>query len=137
MSGVAVALAHANIAFSKYWGKRPYPGNYPVCPEPFAHPRRHDHADPTVTFDDVVRTGDSPRRSASNLVATGRPLERVTIAARPRPRLASGFSDACRCHFVENDFPTASGLASSASGFAALALAAVAGIRRSIGTRHA
>ena len=29
---VGAALAHPNIAFSKYWGKRTYAGNYPATP---------------------------------------------------------------------------------------------------------
>ena len=32
MTGEAAAVAHPNIALSKYWGKRPSPGNFPAVP---------------------------------------------------------------------------------------------------------
>lgn len=74
----------------------------------------------TVTFDerlddDVVELGGVPQ--------SGRPRQRVTELL-DRVRTAAGSS--LRAKVISaNDFPTASGLASSASAFAALSLAAV------------
>jgi diphosphomevalonate decarboxylase len=119
MSRDAIALAHANIAFSKYWGKRGYPGNYPAVPS-LSLTLDAMTTRTRVTFDDAV--------SADRLVLggeeqQGRPLERAT-ALLDRVRAAAG-NEARAVVTSQNDFPTASGLASSASGFAALALAAV------------
>jgi diphosphomevalonate decarboxylase len=114
----ATAVAHPNIALSKYWGKRAGDGNVPAVPS-LSVTLAGLATTTTVTFDDafagdvLVLNGapadDGALRRASEL------LERVRAAAgmRARARVVS-----------VNDFPTASGLASSASGFAALAAAA-------------
>ncbi|MFO0676056.1 MAG: diphosphomevalonate decarboxylase [Polyangiaceae bacterium] len=114
----ATAIAHPNIALAKYWGKRDVASNVPAVPSlsvTLAGMRTRT----TVAFDaalheDVLTLGGreaSPeaRARAATLLA------RVRDASGER-RFARVVSD--------NDFPTASGLASSASGFAALALAA-------------
>jgi len=119
MSRTATALAHANIAFSKYWGKRPYPGNYPAVPS-LSLTLDAMTTRTTVTFDGALA---ADRLTLGGTVEAGRPLERVT-ALLDRVRAASGLR-ARAAVTSQNDFPTASGLASSASGFAALALAAV------------
>jgi diphosphomevalonate decarboxylase len=119
VSRSATALAHANIAFSKYWGKRPYPGNYPAVPSLSltldAMTTRTE-----VTFDDAL---EQDRLVLGGVAQDGRPLERVT-ALLDRVREAARTQTKASVTSV-NDFPTASGLASSASGFAALALASV------------
>ena len=119
MSHSATALARANIAFSKYWGKRAYPGNYPAVPSLSltldAMTTRTE-----VTFDDSLPLDAFSLGGASQ---SGRPLERVS-ALLDRVRAAAGITSHASV-MSNNDFPTASGLASSASGFAALALAAV------------
>ena len=119
MSGVAVALAHANIAFSKYWGKRAYPGNYPAVPS-LSLTLDAMTTRTRVTFDDALA---EDRFTLGGQVTTGRPLERAS-ALLDRVRTAAGIKTHADVA-SRNDFPTASGLASSASGFAALALAAV------------
>jgi diphosphomevalonate decarboxylase len=115
----ATSLAHPNIALAKYWGKRSWGENLPSVPS--LSVTLHGMATRTeVTFDEALAAdelilagealGGRPLARASDL------LDRVARAAgrtRPRARVVSA-----------NDFPTASGLASSASAFAALAVAA-------------
>lgn len=122
MTSTGKAIAHPNIALAKYWGKRPYGKNLPAVPSlsiTLAGMATHT----TVTLDDAL-TEDA--LSLDGEATTGRPLTRVTemldrvhtgAGPRPRARVAS-----------HNDFPTAAGLASSASAFAALAVAANAAL---------
>jgi diphosphomevalonate decarboxylase len=115
----AVAVAHPNVALSKYWGKREGPGNYPSVPSLSVtlsglSTRTSVRFDDALAEDVVLLNGEravgSVRARATAL------LDRVRKAAASH-RSAEVVS--------RNDFPTASGLASSASGFAALALASV------------
>jgi diphosphomevalonate decarboxylase len=117
----ACAIAHPNIALSKYWGKREGSGNHPAVPSLSVtlaglETRTRVRFDSTLRHDRVVLNGE--RADAATEIRASELLERV--------RRASGEK---RCAEVRtrNDFPTASGLASSASGFAALALAATRG----------
>ncbi len=114
----AVAIAHPNVALSKYWGKRAV-GRFPAVPSLSVTlsgltTRTRVRFDRALSEDRVVLNGapgdDGARARAVDL------LDRVRRAAGEKRRAAVDSS---------NDFPTASGLASSASGFAALALAAV------------
>jgi diphosphomevalonate decarboxylase len=114
----AVALAHPNVALSKYWGKRPSDGRFPAVPSLSVTLAglvtctrvRFDRA---LLEDRVLLNGQAADEGARARV----------IELLDRVRTAAG--DARRAEVVSrNDFPTASGLASSASGFAALALAA-------------
>ena len=117
-SRIAVAIAHPNIALAKYWGKRPGAGNYPAVPSlsvtlaGLATRTRVELRDDRAS-DHLVLNG---------AVADGLALERAT-ALLDRVREAAGTSARALVEST-NDFPTASGLASSASGFAALAVAA-------------
>ena len=117
MSREAVAVAHPNIALSKYWGKRDVPGNFPAVPS-LSLTLRGLSTRTRVVFDE--------RLAADELILNGHatdgePLSRVT-GLLDRVRAAAGLAARARVEST-NDFPTASGLASSASGFAALALA--------------
>jgi diphosphomevalonate decarboxylase len=117
----ATAVAHPNFALAKYWGKRAGEGNVPAVPS-LSVTLSGMSTTTTVSFDDTLVDDDftldgllqgsdsRAKHRASQL------LDRVRAAAHTttRARVISA-----------NDFPTASGLASSASGFAALALAAV------------
>ncbi|HEY6100002.1 MAG TPA: diphosphomevalonate decarboxylase, partial [Anaeromyxobacter sp.] len=115
----ATAAAHANIALVKYWGKR---DDALLLPEAGSLSIALDKLLTTTT----VELGDFP---ADAFTLDGRgadpgPARKLLDAAgiRRRARIAS-----------RNEFPTAAGLASSASGFAALAVAAcaAAGLRKS------
>lgn len=117
-SGVGRAEACANIALAKYWGKSPRGDNLTAVPSL------------SLTLDGLrtrteVRFSDDLIADAASLdgrSVTGRPMERV-CALLDRVRATSG--ERRRAVVTSfNDFPTAAGLASSASGFAALALAA-------------
>jgi len=117
-TAVACATAHPNVALAKYWGKVLAPTNLPAVPSL------------SMTLDSLSTTtsvGFGPGLDSDRVVINGRSatdaearrvsslLDQVRVAAGLRTRA-----------WVEtaNDFPTGSGLASSASGFAALALAA-------------
>jgi diphosphomevalonate decarboxylase len=122
MKGEAVAVAHPNVALSKYWGKRDAgPGgseNVPAVPSLSVTLGGLSTQTRVVFRDDLASDrlviGDREADEGARVRA---------VALLDRVRVASG--ETRRAEIVSrNDFPTASGLASSASGFAALALAA-------------
>jgi diphosphomevalonate decarboxylase len=115
----ATAAAHANIAVVKYWGKR---DEALVLPESGSLSVALDRLLTTTT----VTLGDA---DFDSFILDGRPED----PGRARALLdAAGIREHARIE-SRNDFPTAAGLASSASGFAALAVAAcaAAGLRKS------
>jgi diphosphomevalonate decarboxylase len=112
------AIAGTNIALVKYWGKRGGPLNLPAAGSLSLTLRELDTRT-TVRFD--------PQLDADRVRLNGQDADDST------KRRVSGFLDIVRqqaglsAHadvISENTVPTAAGLASSASGFAALALAA-------------
>jgi len=115
----ATAAAHANIALVKYWGKKddalllPEAGSLSVALDKLLTTTTVELGD--FEADSLMLDGEpeDPRRARALLDAAGI-QRRASIASR-------------------NEFPTAAGLASSASGFAALAVAAcaAAGLRKS------
>lgn len=116
----ATAVAHPNIALAKYWGKRDSGQNEPAVPS-LSVTLEGMSTTTVVCFDDslvsdVVLLNGKQADSRTTTRVTGL-LDRIRFAASltSKARVTS-----------TNDFPTASGLASSASGFAALALAATA-----------
>lgn len=114
----ARAVARANIALAKYWGKCDAALNLPAVPSVSLT------LDALVTETAVELDGalESDLVSLDGAVREGSEAKKV-IATLDRVRAASGRSERARVSSV-NRFPTASGLASSASGFAALAAAA-------------
>lgn len=115
---VADAIAHPNIALAKYWGKRAGTRDVPAVPSLSVTlgglaTRTRVIVDSTFT-EDSFELGGKP--AAADVTA-----RTSAWLAELRTRAGSG-------HFArvesQNDFPTSSGLASSASGFAALAVAA-------------
>lgn len=115
----ATAAAHANIALVKYWGKR---DDALLLPEAGSLSVALDKLLTTTT----VELGDfaADAFTLDGRAADAGPARKLLDAAgiRQRARIDS-----------RNQFPTAAGLASSASGFAALAVAAcaAAGLRKS------
>lgn len=108
----ATARAHANIALVKYWGKRDTALNLPAVSSLSLTLDRF-WTETTVSPDDVdgVWIGDAPA-TGSFSARTLTFLDRL-LPGRPPVRVET-----------HNSFPTGAGLASSASGFAALTLAA-------------
>lgn len=116
-SMTATAQAHPNIALSKYWGKVASGGNRPAVPSL------------SVTLAGMATT--TTVRFDASLAADRLMLDGILAAERETARVArlldavwpSGTRPPAEV-MSHNDFPTAAGLASSASAFAALALAA-------------
>ena len=102
------AVAHANIALVKYWGKR---DDRLILPEA---------ASLSVALDKLVtETTVELGAAEDSLQIDGKPAD----FSRARAMLdAAGIHEKARI-VSRNSFPTAAGLASSASGFAALAAA--------------
>ncbi len=112
------AIAHSNIALSKYWGKADVENNLPAVPSlsltlDGLSTTTDVCFDPALADDVVELDGGS---------STGKPRERI-VELLDRVRARAKLETRARVE-SRNDFPTAAGLASSASGFAALALAA-------------
>lgn len=112
------ARAHSNIALVKYWGKRDIPLNLPAV------------ASISITLDALYT--DAEIVFNTDLAADTLNLNNESASEKDRLRL-SRFLDlirsraginACASVKSENNFPTSAGLASSASSFACLALAA-------------
>jgi diphosphomevalonate decarboxylase len=122
MSSEARARACSNIALIKYWGKAEGRDNRTAVPSlslSLAALNTHTHVrfEPALGEDRVTLDGAPASDKAKQRVV--RLLDEL--------RARSGRAE--RAEVVShNDFPTASGLASSASGFAALALAAAAAL---------
>jgi diphosphomevalonate decarboxylase len=116
--GKATAVANPNIAFIKYWGKADQALNLPANPSLSMNLAALTTATtvefrPGLPFDMVTIDGQA---------ASGRALMRV-VAHLERVRALAGIADRAWVA-SRNDFPAGTGLASSASGFAALTLAA-------------
>ncbi len=107
---MATAVAHPNIALVKYWGKQPGPGNVPATPSL------------SITLDGLstrTRVAAAPR---DQLRINSRPVEDAKLQ-RFIAELREAFALPPIAVATCNDFPTSAGLASSASGFAALVTA--------------
>ena len=111
----ATAEAHPNIALVKYWGKRDGPDNVPATPSlsitlSQLRTRTRVSFEPGSTQRRVTLNG-----ALVNDAKIGACVDRlIARAARPLPAVRID---------TDNNFPTAAGLASSASGFAALVTA--------------
>ena len=116
----ATAIAHPNIALAKYWGKLDAGDNLPAVPSVSltlaGMATRTEVSLEGASATDELRLDGAP--------IAGRPLQRASrlldllwrAAGRDEPRPPALVTS-------HNDFPTAAGLASSASAFAALAVA--------------
>jgi len=114
----STAQAHPNIAFIKFWGNKDATLNIPASGSISMNldalvTRTSVIFDPSLPEDELVLNGQNQRGAA---------LQRVSVFIQKLRALA-------KLHFFariesENDFPTGAGIASSASAFAALSLAA-------------
>jgi diphosphomevalonate decarboxylase len=114
----ATAIARANIALSKYWGKSDIALNLPAVPS-ISLTLEPMRTETTVTFDASLR---EDALELNGKVSDGKPKARA-IKVLDQVRAIAKL-DARAIVVSSNNFPTASGLASSASGFAALVGAA-------------
>lgn len=115
----ATAIAHPNIAFIKYWGNRDH--SYRLPENGSISMNLADLTTQTrITFDPALSTDIF---DLNNLRQSGLSLQRVTTHLN----IIRGLRGiATRAHVMsENNFPAGAGIASSASAFAALTVAAV------------
>jgi diphosphomevalonate decarboxylase len=114
----AVAEANTNIALVKYWGKRDQKLNLPAVGSisltlSGLSTRTEVLFDAALEHDELVLNGTAERGKTVEKVSRFLDLVRARAGTMTRARVTSA-----------NNFPTAAGLASSASAFAALSLAA-------------
>ncbi|HVU81980.1 MAG TPA: diphosphomevalonate decarboxylase [Rhodanobacteraceae bacterium] len=112
----ATAQAQPNIALVKYWGKRDAALNLPAAGSlsitlDALHTRTRVRFDDALDADDITLNGERDA-AQSRKVGAFLNLFRARAGITTRAQVESS-----------NDFPTGAGLASSASGFAALAVA--------------
>jgi diphosphomevalonate decarboxylase len=125
----ATAEAHPNIALVKYWGKRDVPGNLPATPSL------------SITLDTLrtqTRVTLDPATQVRTVVLNGSALSDPKIDACIDRLVARAGRELPPLRVdTDNNFPTSAGLASSASGFAALvtALDAALGLELSTAER--
>jgi diphosphomevalonate decarboxylase len=146
----ATAQAHPNIALIKYWGNRDQQLRLPANPSLSMNlagltTTTTVEFDPSLKQDELILGGrtisgpgrervsrflDQVRQLCGNTAARGA----SAATQQAQRRSGDGFADSARhdaAHYFaivdsRNNFPSGAGLASSASGFAALALAATA-----------
>ena len=123
----ATAVAHPNIALIKYWGKADAARNIPAV------------GSLSITLDGLTTTTRlrfDPDLGADRFVLGGRRAPEMEARVTSCLDLLRQRADVETRALVEsdNDFPTAAGLASSASGFAALVVAADRALRTGIAT---
>ncbi|MEW2391945.1 diphosphomevalonate decarboxylase [Streptomyces venezuelae] len=118
--GTATAVAHPNIALIKYWGKRD---------ERLILPRTDSLSMTLDIFPTTTGVRRAPGADHDEVTLGGAPAEgearRRIVAFLDLVRERAGVADRAVVD-TENTVPTGAGLASSASGFAALAVAAAA-----------
>jgi len=118
----ATAVAHPNVALIKYWGKRDVQSNFPAVGS-LSLTLSGLSTRTSVTFeadrvgDAVLINGQSDKRAE---IRVTRCLDML--------RTLAGVEMGARIESA-NDFPTGAGLASSASGYAALVKAAAAALK--------
>jgi diphosphomevalonate decarboxylase len=135
MTGKATAVAPSNIAFVKYWGTRdvektlPYNPSISMTLSECVSRCTVEHLPGLETNEVWVRDGGAFERASEGFaVGVERHLANLQKAA--------GVSGAFRVS-TENSFPTGAGMASSASGFAALSLATAAAVGTTLSVEEA
>ena len=124
-SGKATAVAAPNIALIKYWGNRDHALRIPANSS-LSMNMGGLTTTTTVAFDDLLRDDVAV---LDGVELSGASKDRI-VKLLDRVRALAGLDARVRVE-SRNDFPSGAGLASSASGFAALAVAstAAAGLR--------
>src|SRR5689334_4616126 len=113
----ATAQSHPNIAFIKYWGNRdntlriPMNGSISMNLDGL-YTRTTVSFQPSLPFDELIINGHEIRGAGLERISYMLDLIREKANLRERAEVMS-----------ENNFPSGAGIASSASAFAALALA--------------
>lgn len=124
------AVAHPNIALIKYWGKRDIKLNLPAT---------HSLSITLNTLETHTSVGFSTELSTDKLyvdkVQAETAFSRRVSTCLDSFRKLTGVHEFAKIH-TSNNFPTAAGLASSASGFAALLTAANAAVETPLDTRQ-
>lgn len=126
----ATARAHPNIAFIKYWGNRDDALRLPVNPSVSMN-LDSLYTDTTVRWneaqnkDTLILNGDSHTGQALQRVSNHLDHIRKRLKINAKAEVIS-----------DNNFPTGAGIASSASAFAALTLAAVAAVGETLSERE-
>ncbi|MDG2278198.1 MAG: diphosphomevalonate decarboxylase [Pseudomonadales bacterium] len=101
------AIAHPNIALVKYWGKQDKPGNLPATPSL------------SITLDGLVTETVLADAATDRFVINGQQQQDAKVADFLTTLRQSHAVPPLEIVTI-NNFPTGAGLASSASGFAAL-----------------
>ena len=104
------AVAHPNIALIKYWGKQPGPNNIPATPSL------------SITLDTLSSTTEVSDADQDSIILDGEAVADAKIGSC-LVMMRRDYEIGPLAIESENNFPTAAGLASSASGFAALVTA--------------
>ncbi len=122
MSGKAAAKAPANIALIKFWGKKNEKLRLPMN-NSISLNLSEVYTVTTVEFDDLLKRDrvilDGIEAEREEIGRVSKHLDRVRLLAKVRTRA---------CVESRNNFPKGTGIASSASGFAALSLASTAAL---------
>lgn len=131
MNGKATAIAPSNIAFIKYWGTRDVERTLPYNP---SLSMTLDRCVTRTTVEYIADGGEdeiSYREDDLRLVLAPEAFAQGVRRHLERLRSWASVGGAFRVA-TENSFPTGAGLASSASGFAALTMAVVAALEREV-----
>ncbi len=108
---MAIAEAHPNIALIKYWGKQARPGNYPATPSL------------SITLDTLTTRTEVSTAVDDDEFFLDDEFKHDAKVTACLAALRTSYDIPPLCIRSTNNFPTAAGLASSASGFAALVCA--------------
>jgi len=124
----ASAIAHSNIALIKYWGRsRNHDPNLNIPSNDSVSMTKYGLTDDIhLQTHTTIEFSDNYQEDTANLdgaVLVGRNMDRILRVIDPLRKYAD--VDAKFKMMSKNDFPTQAGLASSSSGFAALAIATV------------
>lgn len=130
MAHTATARAHPNIAFIKYWGNADEKLRLPANPS-ISMNLDGLHTETRVSWDDSLA---SDMLLLNGVEESGRALHRVSLHLDVMRRWL-GLTAKARVESV-NNFPMGTGIASSASSFAALTLAAAAASGKPISERE-